>query len=207
MAVTVSPRHVWIDDPHAVIRRGMAVTLAAAGFTVVGESDGLKPVPDLERAGLLVFDADGPGLATVLRLVAGTEIGLVATVREPRDAHLHEIARAGVGAILFHEELTPELLVMVARAVSQGRTTLPPGVLPRLLEHASRSSATAPGALTERERDVLRLLAEGHDTRRIALDLRYSERTVKNVVHDVLTKLNCNTRAQAVGMATRAGVI
>jgi DNA-binding NarL/FixJ family response regulator len=54
---------------------------------------------------------------------------------------------------------------------------------------------------------VLRLLAEGHDTRRIAMDLRYSERTVKNVVHDVLTKLNCRTRAQAVGVATRTGVI
>ena len=58
-----------------------------------------------------------------------------------------------------------------------------------------------------RERDVLRLLADGHDTREIATDLCYSERTVKNVVHDVLMKLNCRTRAHAVALATREGVI
>jgi DNA-binding NarL/FixJ family response regulator len=53
----------------------------------------------------------------------------------------------------------------------------------------------------------LRLLAEGSDTRGVAEDLCISERTVKNVVHDVLTKLNCRTRAQAVALATREGVI
>jgi DNA-binding NarL/FixJ family response regulator len=58
-----------------------------------------------------------------------------------------------------------------------------------------------------RERRVLQMLSDGEDTRAIALGLSYSERTVKNVVHDVLTKLNCRTRAQAVGLATRSGVI
>lgn len=207
MAVAHGCRTVWVDDPHAVVRRGMAVTLTAAGLTVVGESAHLHPLPDPDEVDILVFDADGPGLASVLRLVGDRGVTLVATVRDARDARLLAIACGGAAAILFHEDLTPELLVATVLAAVQGRTTLPSGVLPRLLQHASRSSATAPGALTSRERDVLRLLAEGHDTRRIALDLRYSERTVKNVVHDVLTKLNCRTRAQAVGLATRTGVI
>ena len=77
----------------------------------------------------------------------------------------------------------------------------------RLLERAARVATTSPGSLTARERDVLQMLADGQDTRAIAVGLCYSERTVKNVVHDVLTKLNCRTRAQAVGLATRSGVI
>lgn len=66
---------------------------------------------------------------------------------------------------------------------------------------------TATGGLTDREREVLRWLAEGSDTLEIAHGMCFSERTVKNVVHDILMKLNCRTRAHAVAMATRSGVI
>ena len=65
----------------------------------------------------------------------------------------------------------------------------------------------APGPLAPRELGVLRLLAEGDDTRDIAGKLSYSERTVKNIVHDLLVKLNCRSRAHAVALATRQGVI
>jgi DNA-binding NarL/FixJ family response regulator len=71
----------------------------------------------------------------------------------------------------------------------------------------ARASQGGSGALSPRERDVLRLLADGLDTREIAVDLCYSERTVKNVVHDVLMKMHCRTRAHAVALATREGVI
>jgi DNA-binding NarL/FixJ family response regulator len=63
------------------------------------------------------------------------------------------------------------------------------------------------GSLASRELDVLRLLADGGDTKEIATELAYSERTVKNIVHDVLVKTNCKTRAQAVAVATRQGFI
>ena len=75
---------------------------------------------------------------------------------------------------------------------------VPAQVMPRVLHHARASGSQTPGSLNDRERSVLRLLAEGSDTRGIASGLCFSERTVKNVVHDVLTKLNCRTRAQAV---------
>jgi DNA-binding NarL/FixJ family response regulator len=84
---------------------------------------------------------------------------------------------------------------------------LPGDLLARLLAHVRSSSQLGPAGLNSRERSVLRLLADGMDTRGIAADLCFSERTVKNVVHDLLTKLNCRTRAQAVALATREGVI
>lgn len=62
-------------------------------------------------------------------------------------------------------------------------------------------------ALTDREFDVLRMLADGESTRGIAERLNYSERTVKNIVHDLLAKMGCRTRAHAVALATRQGVI
>jgi DNA-binding NarL/FixJ family response regulator len=61
--------------------------------------------------------------------------------------------------------------------------------------------------LTSREQEVLRLVAEGHPTREVARRLCYSERTIKNVIHDVVTKLNARTRSQAVAEAVRAGLI
>jgi DNA-binding NarL/FixJ family response regulator len=199
--------HVWVDDPHPVVRRGIGATLAAEQFIVIGESEQLRPQPNLDRVGTMIFDADGPGAATLLGMTAGRGVRLVATVRRPDDTRLHELATGGVAAILFHDDLTPQLLVDTLRSVAQDRSNLPVDVLPRLLERASRAATSSPGALTERERRVLQMLSEGEDTRAIAVGLSYSERTVKNVVHDVLTKLNCRTRAQAVGLATRAGVI
>ena len=67
----------------------------------------------------------------------------------------------------------------------------------------------APGArqLTDREQQVLALIAAGHPTREVALELSYSERTVKNVLHDVVTKLNARSRSQAVAFAVREGLI
>ena len=61
--------------------------------------------------------------------------------------------------------------------------------------------------LTEREQRVLALIADGHPTREVALELSYSERTVKNILHDVVTKLNARSRSQAVAHAVRDGLI
>jgi DNA-binding NarL/FixJ family response regulator len=132
---------------------------------------------------------------------------LVAMVDDPGDERLERLARGGVSAILYRDQLTPELLCTTVRAVLAGRTSLPTDLLPRLLTRALRADRVERGTLSDRELAVLRMLAAGEDTRGIALGLCYSERTVKNVVHDVLTKLNCRTRAQAVATATRAGII
>jgi DNA-binding NarL/FixJ family response regulator len=198
---------VWIDNGHAIVRRGMAACLQQAGFVVRGESSTLTPTPSVDRLDVLVFEAGGTALRRAVRLVDGSPARLVATIRAASQQEVREIVGAGVAAVLPHDSLTPETLVASLRAVVAGTVTLPGDLLARLLTHVMQTANLGPAGLNARERSVLRLLAEGMDTRGIAEDLCFSERTVKNVVHDVLTKLNCRTRAQAVALATREGAI
>jgi DNA-binding NarL/FixJ family response regulator len=185
----------------------MSACLQHSGFAVRGESTALVPAPPVDRLDVLIFEARGSSLRRAVRLAAGSPTKLVATIRAATEQQVREIVGAGVGAVLPHETLTPETLVSSVRAVVAGSVALPGDLLTRLLTHVMQTSNLGPTRLNDRERSVLRLLADGHDTRGIAEDLRFSERTVKNVVHDVLTKLNCRTRAQAVALATREGAI
>lgn len=197
---------VWVDDSHAIVRRGIMGCLSAEGFCVVGDSADLDPAPELAGVDVLVFEARGGALGRAKRLVEHSGTHLVATVRTGDERQLRELVEADVAAVLPQVDLTPESLGASVRAVLAGGVALPRDLLPRLLRLIP-AQPRPDGGLTARERDVLRLLADGHDTREIATDLCYSERTVKNVVHDVLMKLNCRTRAHAVALATREGVI
>lgn len=201
------PPTVWIDDSHAIVRRGMAACLQQANFVVRGESATLAPEPVVTGLDILLFEYAGTTLRRAVRLAEGNTTHLVATVRDVDEKAVREIVDAGVGAVLPHRTLTPDTLITSLRAVVAGTVTLPGDMLARLLRHVTQTSHLGPTGLNPRERSVLRLLADGMDTRGIAEDLCFSERTVKNVVHDVLTKLNCRTRAQAVAVATREGVI
>jgi DNA-binding NarL/FixJ family response regulator len=185
----------------------MVETLCNAGVPVVGESETVATARIGADVGAVLFEPMGSGLDNVLELTRQRNVHLVATIASTDATGLQEVAESGVAGILVLDDLTPELLVETVFAVRLGRTSLPRELLPRLLERAAERAVLSPDRLTPRERAVLRLLAEGEETRGIATRLNYSERTVKNVVHDVLTKLDCRTRAQAVGLATRAGVI
>jgi DNA-binding NarL/FixJ family response regulator len=196
-----------LDDPHAIVRRGMVACLEQAGFIVRGESRAFKPIPVADGLDVLVFDADGVALRQAVRLTRGSPTRLVATLRSGTEQQVREVVDAGVSAVLVHGELTPEALVATTRAVLAGAVTMQGDLLARLIAHVTQVAGAGPVVLNDRERSVLQLLAQGEDTRGIAEDLCFSERTVKNVVHDVLTKLNCRTRAQAVAVATREGVI
>jgi DNA-binding NarL/FixJ family response regulator len=201
------PPTVWLDDSHAIVRRGMAACLQQADFVVRGESAVLSPEPVLADLDLLVFEYAAPTLRRAVRLAGGGSTRLVATVRDVTEQSVREMVDAGVCAVLPHGTLTADTLVTTLRSVVAGNVALPGDMLARLLLHVTQASHLGPAGLNTRERSVLRLLADGMDTRGIAEDLCFSERTVKNVVHDVLTKLNCRTRAQAVAVATREGVI
>jgi DNA-binding NarL/FixJ family response regulator len=205
--ISTRPPAVWIDDSHAIVRRGMAACLQQADFVVRGESAALSPEPVINDLDVLVFEYAGPTLRRAVRLVADRGTRLVATVRDGTEQAVREMVDAGVCAILPHRTLTADTLVTSLRSVVAGNVALPADMLSRLLLHVTQTSHLGPAGLNTRERSVLRLLADGMDTRGIAEDLCFSERTVKNVVHDVLTKLNCRTRAHAVAVATREGVI
>jgi len=205
--ISTRPPTVWIDDSHAIVRRGMSACLQQADFVVRGESAVLSPEPSLADLDLLVFEYASTTLRRAVRLADGRPTRLVATVRDVTEQAVREMVDAGVSAILPHRTLTVDTLISSLRSVVAGQVALPADMLARLLLYVTQSSHLGPAGLNPRERSVLRLLADGLDTRGIAEDLRFSERTVKNVVHDVLTKLNCRTRAQAVAVATREGVI
>lgn len=110
----------------------------------------------------------------------------------------------GVSAVLVLRSLSPARLLSFVGSVSKDDGELSSGLFEQL-QPCGSEVPTEP--LTSRELAVLRMLAEGETTRGIAEQLNYCERTVKNIVRGLLEKLNCRTRAQAVAMATRCGVI
>src|SRR4051812_12644367 len=107
---------VWVDDSHALVRRGMIATLEQAGFVVRGESRGFQPVPMATALDVLVFEAEGIGLRQAVRLTRGMPTRLVATLRTGTEQQVREAVDAGVAAVLVHGELTPEGLVATVRA-------------------------------------------------------------------------------------------
>jgi DNA-binding NarL/FixJ family response regulator len=120
----------------------------------------------------------------------------------------------GVRGILRWTEATAERIVAAVRAAAVGEATLAPDLVARLLEHVGMLSrrVLAPqgvglSGLTDREVEVLRLLADGHDTADIAAELAYSERTVKTVIHDITSRLRLKNRSHAVAYALRQGLI
>jgi DNA-binding NarL/FixJ family response regulator len=130
------------------------------------------------------------------------------------DGALVAAAEAGVAGLLRRSDASSDMLVKTIRKVSSGEGEVPPDLLGRLLEQVGRlqRQVLAPRGLTftgltPRETQVLRLVADGLDTGEIALRMCYSERTVKNVLHDLTTRLQLRNRTHAVAYAVREGLI
>lgn len=142
----------------------------------------------------------------------GARVIVVASQVEGAD--LLAAVEAGCCGLLRRTEASPDQLIMAINAAAAGDGTLPPDLLGRLMQQVGRlqRDALAPRGLTpvgmsKRELHVLRLVAEGHATSHIARELAYSERTVKNIIHNVTTRLQLRNRAQAVAYAVREGLI
>lgn len=198
---------IWVDDHHAIFRRGLLTCLAGDEFRVVGESAGLAPPPDPNAIDVLMFQADRAKIRRVAALREQHAVHLIAIIDAPTEELAYQAVDAGVSCVLLRSELSPQRMVSSLRAVADGRACLPADLLPQLLDQAAQSSRADPTVLTSRERQVLTLLADGSDTREVADELCYSERTVKNVVHDMLVKMNCSNRTHAVAVAIRQGLI
>lgn len=130
------------------------------------------------------------------------------------DRGLFSAVEAGACALLRRSDALPDKLVATIVRAAAGDGSVPPDLLGRLLEQigALQQQVLAPRGLTfsglsEREIEVLRLIAEGFDTTEVAGQLCYSERTVKNVLHDVTTRLQLRNRTHAVAYAMRHGLI
>jgi len=137
---------------------------------------------------------------------------LVATTID--DSALVAAAEAGVAGILRRCDASADTMVRTIVKVASGNGEVPADLLGRLLEQVGRlqRQVLAPRGLTftgltPRETEVLRLVADGLDTSEIAARMCYSERTVKNVLHDLTTRLQLKNRTHAVAYAVREGLI
>lgn len=137
---------------------------------------------------------------------------LVATTID--DAALVAAAEAGVAGLLRRSDASADTMVRTIVKVASGDGEIPADLLGRLLEQVGRlqRQVLAPRGLTftgltPRETEVLRLVADGLDTSEIASRMCYSERTVKNVLHDLTTRLQLKNRTHAVAYAVREGLI
>ena len=177
----------------------------------------IRIVDSADQAAVAVIIADQVDETTTRELRAMRKDGrprlmLVATTVD--DAALVAAAEAGVGGLLRRSDASADLLIRTIVRVASGEGEVPPDLLGRLLEQVGRlqRQVLAPRGLTftgltPRETQVLRLVADGHDTSEIALQLCYSERTVKNVLHDLTTRLQLRNRSHAVAYALREGLI
>jgi DNA-binding NarL/FixJ family response regulator len=197
---------VWIDDRHPIFRRGLRACLAVEGISVIGESSAFDSTP-ADGTDVLVFEADHGGLQRAVDVRGAGETRLVAIARAENERLLYDAVDAGVSAIHLRRTVRPDILASSVLAAAARSTMFPSDLVPKLLQRASTSGSHDGSVLQPRELAVLERLAQGDDTQCIADDLCYSERTVKNIVHDVLMKLNCRNRAHAVATATRQGII
>ena len=206
---------VFVCDPHSIYRRGLAASLelleevdAVAGAGSVREA---WENPALLDADLVLVDNAMDGGHDFIAAVAETTDAavIVCTSRCDEDAVLATI-QAGAAGFLRKDSLTPDSLAAAVSAAVSGTGVVARDLLGNLLRSISPDALEprrAIARLTEREQQVLSLIANGHATREVAEELCYSERTVKNVLHDVVTKLNARSRSQAVAHAVREGLI
>ncbi|MEW1890575.1 MULTISPECIES: response regulator transcription factor [unclassified Streptomyces] len=177
----------------------------------------LIPEAEADRAqvSLVVVDmVNEPAVQLLHRLQrnTATRTGLVVGYFEA--GALQTLIEYGVAAVLRRGEADQDRLVHLVTAIAKGEGVLPGDLLGKLIDHVSslhRSVLDPRGlslsTLTTREAEMIRLVSEGYGTAEIAQKTSYSERTVKNVLHEVATRLNLRNRAHAVGYAMRHGLI
>lgn len=199
--------------------------IGADPLSRAGAMSQLRNIPELS----IVPDDVMPDDVVVLVLADEIDAALLAEVRALRGRGIVRIvllggriddkgvlaaAEAGVTGIVRRADATTTALARAIHAAVANEGSLPPDLLGRLLRQVgqlqrrvlSPRGLTFAG-LTEREVAVLRLLADGYDTAEVATQLFYSERTVKNVIHDVTSRLELRNRTHAVAYAIRQGLI
>ncbi|MCS7478599.1 response regulator [Umezawaea endophytica] len=213
-----TPLRVVVADDQTLVRTGFRMILTADGIDVVAEATtGVEAVDAVRRTrpDVVLMDVRMPemdGLEATRRILTGAE-------GEPRviilttfdlDHYVYAALSAGAGGFLL-KDVTPEHLVAAVRLVRSGDALLAPAITRRLVERFAGRDADALhrdlSALTPRELEVLRLLAEGLSNAELAARLHLSEATVKTHVARILAKLGLRDRVQAVIVAYETGLV
>jgi DNA-binding NarL/FixJ family response regulator len=216
----MSVRVLLVDD-QALVRSGFRMILEARPeIEVVGEAeDGFEALEATRRLlpDVILMDVRMPnldGVEATRRLVArGTESRILILTTFDLDEYVYEAIRAGASGFLL-KDVRPQELVDAIHVVAKGDALLAPSITRRLLdrfaEQAPQDDPKPPPqleSLTERELEVLKLVAKGWSNAELAEKLFLSETTVKTHVSSVLRKLGLRDRVQAVVMAYEAGLV
>jgi DNA-binding NarL/FixJ family response regulator len=214
------PIRVLIVDDQALVRAGFRMILEAQpDIQVAGEAgDGLEAIEQTRRLrpDVVLMDVRMPGLdgieATRRVCASGVSSRVVILTTYDLDEYVFDALAAGATGFLL-KHVPPEELVHGVRVAAAGDALLAPSITRRLVEEFARqrapvrSSGTELPTLTEREREVLRLLGRGLSNQEIADELKVGEATIKTHVAHVLDKLDLRDRVQAVIFAYEVGLI
>jgi NarL family two-component system response regulator LiaR len=210
-----SPIRVMIADDHAIVRKGLRALLATEpGIEVVAEAeDGNEAValvgraqPDVVLMDLVMPGTDGlEATRSILEARPKTRI-LVLTSFDGDDKVFPAIKAGALGYLL--KDSGPEELVQAIQQVHDGESSIHPSVARKLLRQLAHPDEPASGieALTDREAEVLCLVAHGQSNREIAEELTISEATVRTHVSNILGKLELCSRTQAALYALKKGL-
>jgi DNA-binding NarL/FixJ family response regulator len=203
---------ILIVDDHSIVRQGLRMFLGLDDdLEIVGEaSNGVQAVemarqlrPDVVLMDLLMPLMDGTEATAIIRReLPDTEVIALTSVLE--DAAVVGAVRAGAIGYLLKDAQADELCRAI-RAAANGEIQLAPKAAERLMREIR--TPDNPEVLTERETDVLRLIAEGKSNKEIARILSIGEKTVKTHVSNILAKLNMASRTQAALYAARIGLV
>jgi DNA-binding NarL/FixJ family response regulator len=200
-------RILTVDD-HPILRKGLAALVnAEPDLKLVAEASNGKEAIEAFRChqpDITLMDLQMPGLDGIQAIEAicsefpGARIIVLTTYTG--DTQVVRSLKAGARAFVLKGHVLDELLGTI-RAVHAGKKRIPPDVAAELADHAIDD------ALTEREIDVLKLIAAGNGNKQIANELSISEATVKSRVTNILSKLGANDRAHAVTIGLKRGII
>ena len=217
------PIRVLIVDDHALFRRGLEMVLAEEpDIDLVGEaSDGAEAVqkagealPDVVLMDIRMPRSSGIEACRAMKEVAPSTKIVMLTISD-EEADLFEAIRAGASGYLL-KDIPYDEVADVVRAVHGGQSLINPSMAAKLLtefaalakrEESERAEQVPAPRLTEREIEVLKLVARGMNNRDIAKELFISENTVKNHVRNILEKLQIHSRMEAVMIAVRENLI
>jgi NarL family two-component system response regulator LiaR len=208
---------VLLVDDHALVRQGVRAFLttqpdiavvAEAGSGDEGVALAAQHVPDVVLMDLVMPGMDGVEATRRVRQVSPRSQVVVLTSYH-EDEHIFPALRAGALSYVL-KDISPEELAIAVRKAAQGEAVLHPRVAARVIKELQGLRAETPNPFTElseRELEVLRLIANGLSNAEIAARLTLSEKTVKGHVSNILSKLHLADRTQAAVLAWREGVV
>jgi DNA-binding NarL/FixJ family response regulator len=209
----VGPLRVVLADDHVTVRHGLRLLLdAQPDLTVVGEADdgraALQRVQELDPD-VVVMDISMPGMsglsATRVLKEARPRVAIVVLTRHADDAYLHEMLRAGAAAFVLKQSPSTELIQAI-RAAAAGGQYLDANVTSRVTGGLlARDSKRAGPRLTDREAEVLRMIARGYSNKEIASQLDLSVKTIEVHKANGMRKLGLRGRADIVQFAIVQG--